>query len=169
MKKHETSCCEEHWRNLVWVYVLGAVFVLLGIWLLGQSAAFAQDSDPPIPPRGIERDAPDREPVVLETRTLSNGVTSTLSEVPAAADTYIASGRPNQNFGADSLTVNALPVYSPRSFTVGWDGYDQGDAGIGHHDTDEDENLRQRARKDVSGFNRFLASLSYLLYLFCIR
>lgn len=88
------------------------VLRLLGIFLIGLLLTLTLTStqtstmlalEPTPPPRGIERDAPERTPVVRETRTLSNGVTSTLLEIPTEADTYIASERPNQNFGTDAL------------------------------------------------------------------
>ena len=81
--------------------LLAVVVLLFGLLTLLPATASAQMGDPP--PRNIEREAPDREPVILETRTLSNGVTSTLFEVPTAADAYIASGRPDQNFGDEAL------------------------------------------------------------------
>lgn len=35
---------------------------------------------------------------------------------------------------APVVAVDALPAYSPRTFTVSWRGYDQGDAGIAYYD-----------------------------------
>lgn len=53
--------------------------------------------------RGLQRTAPPREPQVLEQSRLATGALRTVIELPAVADSYIASARPNQNLGADSL------------------------------------------------------------------
>lgn len=53
--------------------------------------------------RGLQRTAPVRKPQVLEQSRLATGDLRTVVELPAIADSYIASARPNQNFGADSL------------------------------------------------------------------
>ncbi len=53
--------------------------------------------------RGLQRTAPLRTPQVLEQDRLATGALRTVVELPAIADSYIASARPNQNFGSDSL------------------------------------------------------------------
>lgn len=53
--------------------------------------------------RGLQREAPSRQPRVVQRETRASGAVNTILELPAVADAYIASGRPNQNFGADSL------------------------------------------------------------------
>ncbi|MCB0063521.1 MAG: fibronectin type III domain-containing protein, partial [Caldilineaceae bacterium] len=53
--------------------------------------------------RNLERAAPVREPRYLQRERLANGALRTVVELPAIADSYIASARPNQNFGGDSL------------------------------------------------------------------
>jgi len=59
-------------------------------------AVLAQGSDEP--PREADREAPPREPIILA----QNGP-NTILQLPPLADTYIASERPNQNFGSDAL------------------------------------------------------------------
>lgn len=101
MKTRVKSYDRARQRRLMWLYLLGIVCLLTGVLVLLRGAAYAQETEPP--PRDIEREAPEREPVILETRILSSGIQATLFEVPAAADAYIASGRPNQNFEDDAL------------------------------------------------------------------
>ena len=55
------------------------------------------------PPRGVDRAAPEREPVVLSSVLQPDGTTNTVILLPAVADTYLASERPLQNFGSDAL------------------------------------------------------------------
>lgn len=52
--------------------------------------------------RNLQRPAPPRTPVILTQAADATG-RNTVIELPAVADSYIASARPNQNFGADSL------------------------------------------------------------------
>jgi hypothetical protein len=66
------------------------------------AAGTAQDLDEELG-RGLEREAPPREAVILEQEQLSPTAVRTVLSLPAVADTYIASERPNQNFGADAL------------------------------------------------------------------
>ena len=72
------------------------LMVLLSILLMGLSVALAQEVDEPV--RETEREAPPRQPIVLE----QNGP-NTILQLPPLADAYIASERPNQNFGSDAL------------------------------------------------------------------
>lgn len=74
------------------ITILSAILLLLSLAM----AALAQDTDEP--PRETAREAPPRQPVVLE----QNGP-NTILQLPPLADTYIASERPNQNFGSDAL------------------------------------------------------------------
>jgi hypothetical protein len=53
----------------------------------------------------VDREAPAREPRVVERTATPDGVVNTVVELPAVADAYIASEWPNQNFGADALYV----------------------------------------------------------------
>jgi len=55
------------------------------------------------PPRIVEREAPSREAEVLEQSVNAEGAVSTVVAIPAAADAYIASEWPNQNFGDGGL------------------------------------------------------------------
>jgi len=89
--------------------------------LLGWTTAAAQmpTAEPTAPPdgqpttvaaelqRNLQRSAPVRTPRILSQGPITQGVSAgsihTVVELPPVADTYIASGRPGQNFGADSL------------------------------------------------------------------
>ncbi|MFO7536872.1 MAG: DNRLRE domain-containing protein, partial [Chloroflexota bacterium] len=75
------------------------MFILLTVVAVGT----AQEVDRQLPERGLEREAPVREAVILQQERLSETAVRTVIELPATADTYIASERPNQNFGADAL------------------------------------------------------------------
>lgn len=61
----------------------------------------AQETPAP-PPRNTERTAPDRQPIIVEQEVLADKM-NTVVIIPADADTYIASERPNENFGSDAL------------------------------------------------------------------
>jgi len=52
---------------------------------------------------GTNRIAPEREPQLLSCVELANGQVERTVLLPVTADSYIASARPNQNFGGDSL------------------------------------------------------------------
>ena len=90
-----------------------ALFFLLAIFpFLITTAGLAQDQDQEddpaspvaeIPPRGAFRSAPQRQPVILSRPADATVTTGTLIALPAEADSYIASNRPNQNFGSDAL------------------------------------------------------------------
>lgn len=62
-----------------------------------------QEEETPVPVREAERTAPERDAKILRQATNPDGATNTIIQIPAEADTYLASERPNQNFGADSL------------------------------------------------------------------
>lgn len=55
------------------------------------------------PWRDADREAPDRRPAILRQDTLAASQAQTVIQLPAVADAYIASERPSQNFGSDSL------------------------------------------------------------------
>lgn len=55
------------------------------------------------PIRGMQQPAPTRPPHTVAQTVTAGGELNTVVELPAVADSYIASARPNQNFGADSL------------------------------------------------------------------
>lgn len=87
-----------------------ALLLLVILALSGASFVAAQtptpvppETPPELPPRGADREAPEREPVVVSTSQRSDGVSSTLIALPAVADSYLASERPSQNFGGDAL------------------------------------------------------------------
>ncbi|MEZ4682654.1 MAG: DNRLRE domain-containing protein [Caldilineaceae bacterium] len=66
-------------------------------------APIAAQSIPPAPnERALDRTAPTREPVTLRTELRADAV-NTVLQLPAIADTYIASERPDENFGSDAL------------------------------------------------------------------
>ncbi|MCX6043521.1 MAG: DNRLRE domain-containing protein [Chloroflexi bacterium] len=81
------------------------------LWLASASQPLAAQTPPPpnSPPastefqRGLQRVAPTREPVVSPLQASATGVVTTVVELPASADSYIATNRPNQNFGTESL------------------------------------------------------------------
>ena len=95
------------WRRL---HIFSALLCGL-LWLMpvASQPVAAQDAQPTADPkleqelqRGLHRTAPYREPEVLASAA-AVGAANTVLELPPMADTYVASGRPNQNFGADSL------------------------------------------------------------------
>ena len=84
------------------------LLTLLALVLAADVAA--QESGPggsvtegPRPPRLLKREAPQREPRILERTVTPGGVANPVIELPAEADAYIASEWPDQNFGADAL------------------------------------------------------------------
>ncbi|MAT99610.1 MAG: hypothetical protein CL608_20910 [Anaerolineaceae bacterium] len=84
---------------------LGLLLILI-LALSGTSFAVAQTPTPVPdgpPPRGADRIAPEREPVIIESSQTPQGATNTIIALPAVADTYLASERPLQNFGGDAL------------------------------------------------------------------
>ena len=76
------------------------IIIVLLVVLMTTGLALAQQ---PGPPREVEREAPAREPAVLAREEAAPGVTSVLLEIPPVADSYIASERPDRNFGDDAL------------------------------------------------------------------
>ncbi len=74
---------------------------ILGVAATPQRPALPGPTPPPRSP--IAGPAPEHQPVLLGTTGLPNGVTATIAEIPSAADAYIASGRPDQNFGSEAL------------------------------------------------------------------
>ena len=86
--------------------------LLLALCLFGVAAITAAQGPEPTatpepvdepPPRNVEREAPPREPVVLHREVLDNNAVNAIIAIPAAADTYVASGHPSENFGSDAL------------------------------------------------------------------
>lgn len=75
---------------------------LLLLLLLGTAVPGRAQNDPAPPPRRTDRMAPERQPVVIS-QEVSADTTNTVVVIPANADTYIASARPNENFGSDAL------------------------------------------------------------------
>ncbi len=83
-------------------YWLRCISILLIILSLGVQPGFGQDDGEP-PPRSIIRSAPPYAPKVLHSETMPDDTYLTVIQLPAVADSYIASERPTQNFGADAL------------------------------------------------------------------
>lgn len=81
----------------------------VSMWLVGLLLALsiaptlAQEDDPA--PRQSDRLAPSRDVTVLAQDEDGRSVAQTLIEIPAEADAYIASDRPNENFGSAALYV----------------------------------------------------------------
>jgi hypothetical protein len=65
---------------------------------------YAQGNDESIPLRQPQPEAPQRSPVIIQEMG-PLGVAQTVVELPAEADAYIASARPNENFGKAALFV----------------------------------------------------------------
>ena len=86
---------------------LGTLLLLMAFILALGGDVAAQEDDPDTPEEGelrlVEREAPEREPRVVERSVTPDGLTKTVVVLPAEADTYIASGWPQQNFGDDGL------------------------------------------------------------------
>jgi hypothetical protein len=87
--------------------------ILLATLISLRLPASAQEPEPPAFDRDATGVAPEREPVVLERIPLSPLETQVVVELPAVADTYIASEEPNQNFG------NSLGLFLGRSVDFG--------------------------------------------------
>ena len=93
------------WRNLgrPWLGIL----LLIGSLLSVTHPVAAQESDPP--PRQADRPAPVRTPIVKQTAVEPSAAapdaTQTIYELPVVADAYIASARPDENFGSAALYV----------------------------------------------------------------
>ncbi len=88
-----------HTKNLTWRWV--GVLSLLLVALFAGGAARAQRPEPPL--RGHRREPAAHEPLVVEKADPEAGITATTLSLPAAADTYIASAHPAENFGGDAL------------------------------------------------------------------
>ncbi len=76
--------------------------VMLLILSVGVKPCLSQEGEEP-PPRGVLRGDPPYTPQILHREVLPNNTHLTVVQLPAVADSYIASERPTQNFGADAL------------------------------------------------------------------
>jgi len=102
----------EHTEIIAHVMRLMGTLMLIGSLLVPAMRVAAQEDGPgpqdgerTAPSRLLQREAPEREPRVLERKTTPQGHVDTVVELPAEADVYIASEWPNQNFGMDALYV----------------------------------------------------------------
>lgn len=80
--------------------IISAIVILFTLLFSLVINTQAQNTEPV---REAVRVAPEREALILEQRPLEGNATEVLIQIPAVADTYIASQRPSQNFSADSL------------------------------------------------------------------
>lgn len=97
--------CRRQNRHLTRCYLL----LLFCLFSFSGAPALQAQAEPAEPDaaeelqRGLQRTAPARTPRLLTQGRTATGALRTVIELPAVADSYIASARPNQNFGADSL------------------------------------------------------------------
>lgn len=96
----------------VWLLVLLASALTVSVAAQGDGPETSTTEGPP-PPRLQEREAPTREPRVLERIVTPEGLVNTVVELPAEADVYIASEWPQQNFGTDALYLGYNLVGDP--------------------------------------------------------
>lgn len=100
---------DERWAKQRRLTRLGGAILVLG-WLLLVGVSGLKAQTPATEPtasselqRGLQRTAPQRVPRIIAQTKTATGALNTVLELPATADSYIASARPNQNFGKDSL------------------------------------------------------------------
>ncbi len=65
----------------------------------GQARAYLPEPPPSL--RGVEGEARQQAPLTVQEADADAGILSNVVDLPAVADTYIASGFPNSNFGSD--------------------------------------------------------------------
>lgn len=92
------------WKHSAWQGV-GALLVVLLVAASLVTPLAAQTKPTPADElgRGLQRTAPTREARVLDVGAADAGGAQTVLELPAVADSYVASNRPGQNFGTGSL------------------------------------------------------------------
>jgi hypothetical protein len=91
------------------------LLLLVVLSALGAHSAVQAQDDADELLRSQERDAPARDAVILSRQPLAADSVQLVIAIPAEADTYVASERPDENFGADALFL----------------GYNQTDGGFG--------------------------------------
>jgi hypothetical protein len=79
--------------------------------LLATAVAAAQGNGGAVPPRDGDRPAPQRAAQVLERTELENGAVQTVVALAPVGDTYIASDKPDENFGSGALFVGYNNTY----------------------------------------------------------
>ncbi|MCB0037220.1 MAG: DNRLRE domain-containing protein, partial [Anaerolineales bacterium] len=87
-------------------FILVILILLFAVISQSTTKLTAQEetpAPPPVPVRESTRQAPSREPIILSQRATAAEQTETIIQLPVTADAYIASERPLQNFGSDSL------------------------------------------------------------------
>jgi len=88
---------------------MGRILLALLILTLAVDVAAQEDGpsipapERPRPPFTLEGEIPQHQPRVLKSTLTPEGLTNTIIELPVAADAYIASGFPDQDFGTGSL------------------------------------------------------------------
>lgn len=88
----------KRWKGLILAGILALTLsglaVITGVWA-------QEDGDQPL--RGVDRGAPDRDVEILSVEPQADDAVQIVASFPPEADTYIASGRPDENFGSDAL------------------------------------------------------------------
>lgn len=79
------------------------LLILIGVNVTAVAAQNQPAAETAVPPRQSQREAPPREAQILHQATTPEGATNTIIQIPAEADAYLASERPNQNFGSGAL------------------------------------------------------------------
>ncbi len=96
------------------VRALGALLLVTIVSVAMPQSAMLQSPTPPRDLSGeVPTEAPTEAPIVLSTTVVPLGIQSVI-QLPAAADAYIASGRPTQNFGTGALFLG----YDLADFTA---------------------------------------------------
>lgn len=93
-------------NSLVLLIVLVAAAAVVAVALRTGSGQRPDGTDVPAeprPPRRLERVAPQRDAIVLEETETAGGGVDAIVHLPVEADTYVASGWPEQSFGLDPL------------------------------------------------------------------
>ncbi len=86
----------------------------LAVTAAAQSVPAHRADERPREPGGMEVDAETYESKILERRMTPDGHINTVVEVPAEADTYIASEFPQQNFGAQGSIFLGYSLENPH-------------------------------------------------------
>lgn len=102
-----------NWRGRVLLLLL-LMAGLAGEVVAQEDGPKTPPAEEPRPPRLAEREAVVREPQMLERSVTPEGHVNTVIELPAVADTYVASEWPQQSFGTDALYLGYNLVSDPN-------------------------------------------------------